>query len=61
MTEREKIEALEDKLNHALNLTAALQLVAWDLCQTSAEPGSQEQVRRDAVIGLADAFERTLA
>lgn len=60
MTEREKIDALEDKLNNALNLTAALQLVAWDLCQTVAEPGSQEQVRRDAVIGLADALERTL-
>lgn len=61
MTEREKIEALEDKLNLAQNLTAALQMVAWDMCQTSAEPGSQEQMRRDAVVGLSEALERALA
>lgn len=60
MTDRERIDALENKLNHALNLTAALQMVAWDLCQTAVEPGSQDQLRRDAVIGLADAFEQAL-
>ncbi|MEY8841940.1 hypothetical protein AB9K41_23165 [Cribrihabitans sp. XS_ASV171] len=61
MTEREKIDALEYKLADALNLTAALQLVAWDMSQEIVEQDSQARVRRDAVIGLADALERALA
>jgi hypothetical protein len=60
MTEREKIYALENKLNNALNLTAALQMVAWDFAQADAE-NTQARLRRDAVIGLADALERALA
>lgn len=60
MSEREKIEVLENKLNHALNLTAALQLVAWEMCQRAAEPGSQDQRIRDAVVGLSDALDRAL-
>jgi hypothetical protein len=59
MTEREKIYALENKLNNALNLTAALQMVAWDFAQADAPDNAAKQ-RRDAVIGLADALERAL-
>ena len=60
MSDQEKIDALENKLNHALNLTAALQMVAWDFAQEAEAENSQARQRRDAVIGLADALERAL-
>ncbi|MEY8838316.1 hypothetical protein AB9K41_04655 [Cribrihabitans sp. XS_ASV171] len=61
MTDRERIDALEHKLNEAMNLTAALQVVAWDFAQEVEAANTQARLRRDAVIGLADALERVLA
>lgn len=50
----------EQRLNRASNLVAALQIVAYDVCQLSPEDAIGKE-RRDAIVGLGDALEELLS
>ncbi|WP_288943733.1 hypothetical protein [uncultured Roseovarius sp.] len=55
---REEHCKLELKLSEVSNLVAALQVVAWQLRQTSLEPRTELSELRNAVIGIGDGLEK---
>ena len=54
----EEHSKLEHKLGEVSNLVSALQVVAWQLCQVSLEPGTEISELRSAVIGIGDGLEK---